>query len=131
MLLQRARAVALDLLALALPVTALAVGGALLWRRLRSLATLLVALGFTATLLGQVVELLTSIELSSMMRTYPDSTFFIAYHHGFPVLAHYVGLVGLWTAAAGLIWHAATPLPPASPSGSSRDTRTGGSHSAG
>lgn len=106
---------------LALPVAALAVGGVLLWRRLRSVATLLVALGFAAALLGQVVDLIASFELSSMMRAHPDSTFFIVYHHGFPLLAHYAGLVGLWAAAAGLTWHAVTALPPASPSGSSRD----------
>ena len=107
-----------DLLASALPVAALAAGGVLLWRRLGSVAALLVALGFAAALLGQVVDLIRSFELSSVMRAHPDSTFFVVYRLGLPLLAHYVGLVGLWAAAAGLTWHAVTTLPPASPSGS-------------
>jgi len=98
-----------------LPVAALAVGAVLLWRRVHSAATLLIALGFAAAFLGQVADLLGAYEVSSVMRTHPDATYFVAYHHSFPLLAHYVGLLGLWAAAAGLIWHALAPLPHASP----------------
>jgi hypothetical protein len=103
---------------LALPVAALAIGGVLLWMHLRSAASLLVAMGFAATFLGQFVDLVSAYELSSVMRTHPDVTYFVAYHRSFGLLMHYVGLLGLWVAAAGLIWHALAlpqPAPPSQP----------------
>jgi hypothetical protein len=59
------------------------------------------------------VDLVSACELSSLMRTHPDVTYFVAYHHSFGLLMHYVGLLGLWVAAAGLIWHALALTRPA------------------
>jgi hypothetical protein len=43
-----------------MPVAALAIGGVLLWMHLRSAASLLVAMGFAATFLGQLVDLVST-----------------------------------------------------------------------
>jgi len=41
------------------------------------------------------------------VRTHPgDTVYVIAHHDAFPALTHYLGLLGLWAAAAGLLWHA-------------------------
>jgi hypothetical protein len=53
-----------------------------------------------------------------MMRTHPDVTYFVAYHHSFGQLMHYVEILGLLAAAAGLNWHALAlpqPAPPSQP----------------
>jgi len=98
----------------ALPYAALAMGGVLLWRRVHSAATMMIALGFAAAFLGRFVELLSVAELNTIMQAHPDSTFFLVSHHAFPRLIRYVGLLGLWTGSAGLIWHATMPSIPAS-----------------
>jgi hypothetical protein len=70
------------------PYVLFAIAGAFLWTLRRTLATLLIALGFAATLVGQVAGILAQ------------------HHHVFPILTHYATLVGLWLAAVGMIWHA-------------------------
>ena len=70
------------------PHALFALAGALLWTRRRTLATLLIALGFAAALVGEAAGILAH------------------HHHVFPILTHYATLVGLWLAAVGMIWHA-------------------------
>ena len=96
-----------ELLILSLPLLALTVAGGLLWRRLHSGAALLITLGFAATLVGQATDLLVTLQLNDLVRTHPgDTVYVIAHHYAFPALTHYLGLLGLWAAAAGLLWHA-------------------------
>ena len=79
---------------LVVPYALLAVAGALLWTRRRTFATLLIALGFAATLVGQAAGMYVSHDVAH-------------HHHVFPILTHYATLVGLWAAAVGMIWYAA------------------------
>jgi hypothetical protein len=89
-----------------LPYTILTTAGVLLWKRWRSFATFLVALGFAAALVGQVAGLFINLEFSAAMRTHPHGSPVDLHYHGFPWLTHHVGLFGIWAAAVGLLWHA-------------------------
>jgi len=73
---------------LLVPYGLFALAAGLLWRRRRTFATLLMALGFVATLVGEVAG-------------------FHVHHHISPLLTHYATLVGLWAAAVAMVWHAA------------------------
>ena len=85
-----------------LPYAVLTVAGVLLWKRSRSVAAFLVALGFAAALLGQVAGFFVNVELSAAMR----NRGVVGLHlHGLPWLAHYLGIGGIWVAAVGLLWH--------------------------
>src|ERR1700719_3583038 len=87
------------------PYVVFTAAGVLLWKRSRSVATLLVALGFAAALLGQVAGFFVNVEFSAAMR----NRGVVGLHlHGFPWLTHYVGIGGIWAAALGLIWHASS-----------------------
>jgi hypothetical protein len=92
---------------IAIPNLLLAVGGLLLWRRHHSVATLLIAVGFTAVLLALGTSLFESIEYSSLSRAHPDASFIMPHPHVLTQVIHWAGLIGLWTAAVGLLWHAA------------------------
>ena len=94
-------------LMIAIPNLLLAVGGLLLWRRHHTVATLLIGAGFTAVLLALVTSLFESIEYSSLSRAHPDASFIMPHAHVLTQAIHWAGLVGLWTAAIGLLWHAA------------------------
>ena len=95
-------------LVLAGPYVLLAVAGALLWTRRRSFATLLIALGFAATLVGEATAIYVSHDVGAAVRTHQDAALVLAHHHRvFSILTHYATLVGLWMAAVGLFWHAA------------------------
>lgn len=98
--------IATGVLAFALPYVALAFAGALLWRRLRSVSTLMVALGFAAAFAGQLMDLLVRFELNNVARAQHDTIFIVAHYHAFPILTHYIGLFGLWVAAVGLVRYA-------------------------
>jgi hypothetical protein len=93
-------------LVIAIPNLLLAVGGFLLWRRHRSVATLLIGVGFTAALLALAISLFESIEYTSFSRSHSDASFIIPHPHLLTVAIHWAGLVGLWTAAVGMLWHA-------------------------
>ena len=90
----------------AVPYAIFAVIGAVLWKYSRSVATVMVAGGSAAVLLVQVVALLRSFEISAAVRAHQDASYIVVHSHLSSLLAHYVGLVGLWTAAMGLVWHA-------------------------
>ena len=100
-------------LVLVVPLAVLTVAGVLLFRRWRSAATAMVALGFAATLIGQVVALYESFKLSAAMQelkpvvdTHRNTLFLVAHFHAVPVLTHHVAVFGLSLAAVGLLWHA-------------------------
>jgi hypothetical protein len=85
------------------PYAVFTAAGVLLWRRSHSVATILVAAGFAAALLGQIAELLVSLKVAAVMHTHRDGTFYLVGHHAVP---HHVALAGVCTAAVGLLWHA-------------------------
>jgi hypothetical protein len=92
--------------AITVPYALMTLGGVLLWKRSRSFATAMIGLGFLAALAGDAVGLGGIIQLSNVLGAHPGSTYFIVEHfHMFPFLIRYVGLVGLWAAAVGLVWH--------------------------
>jgi hypothetical protein len=96
-------------LLLMVPCAVLTAAGALLRRRWRSAATAMIALGFAATFLGLASSLFVTykthavlVDLTSARRTQQD-TFFVVAHYRFPLAT--LGLLGLWAAAAGTLWH--------------------------
>jgi LPXTG-motif cell wall-anchored protein len=93
-------------LVLGVPNILLAIGGWLLWRRHRSTATLLVVVGFTAILIALMTSLFESVEYSALYRAHADASL-TARYHSLTQTAHWIGLLGLWAAAIGLLWHTA------------------------
>ena len=90
------------------PCAALTAAGVVLWRRWRSAATAMIALGFAAGSLsvasGLFVTYKTHAVLSEMTSTPPlqHDTFFVVAHYGrFSLL----GVIGMWVAAAGTLRH--------------------------
>jgi hypothetical protein len=82
----------------------LAVAGLVLWNRVRSVATALVAIGFAIILIDQIILSAGSVCMIASFRSQSsDNTLFVIYHR-----AHspQVVLAGLWFAAVGLVWHA-------------------------
>jgi MYXO-CTERM domain-containing protein len=92
-----------------LPFLLLAVAGFLLWRRRRSLATMLVLIGFAAMLLATATSLVESVEYSALVRAQPHGTFVVPHYHALWSVIHWAGLVGMWAASVGLVWHATQP----------------------
>ena len=95
-------------LLLVVPCAVLTAAGVLLWRRRRSAATAMIALGFAATFLsvasGLFVTYKTHAVLSELTSASPaqqDTFFVVAHYHRFPLL----GALGMWVAAAGALWH--------------------------
>ena len=95
---------------LVVPYAILTAAGALLWRRWRSAATGMIALGFAATLLSLASGLFATYkthaalaELTSAPRAHQDTYFIVAHYHRFPLLT--LGLLGIWAAAVGTLWH--------------------------
>jgi ABC-type nickel/cobalt efflux system permease component RcnA len=80
----------------------------LLWKRQRSTATAMIALGFAATLLSGACSLFMTLKTHAVMvdlttaTQASQDTFFIVAHY-FPVLA--LGILGIWAAALGTLWH--------------------------
>jgi len=97
-------------LLLVVPYAILTTAGVLLWRRWRSAATGMIALGFAATLLSLASGLFATYkthaalaELTSAPRAHQDTYFIVAHYHRFPLLT--LGLLGIWAAAVGTLWH--------------------------
>jgi hypothetical protein len=96
-------------LLLLVPCAVLTAAGVLLWRRWRSIATAMVALGFAATLVSLASGLFVTyrthavlVDLTSAPQARQDTFFVVAHYHRFlPTL----GLLGIWVAAAGTLWH--------------------------
>lgn len=90
-------------LASAIAYAALTVAGALLWWRRGAIGWAVVASGFALVLLGQVGRLVEFLEVGALVRSHPGDTLFIVHHNAFLQCA---ALLGLWVAAAALVWHA-------------------------
>ena len=95
---------------LVVPFAILTTAGVLLWRRRRSAATGMIALGFAATLLSLASGVFATYkthavlsELTSAPRTQQDTFYVVAHYHRFPLLT--LGLLGIWAAAVGTLWH--------------------------
>ena len=95
---------------LVVPYAILTTAGVVLWRRWRSVATAMTALGFAATFLSQASGLFARYkthavlsELSSAPPVQQDTYYVVAHYHRFPLLT--LGLLGIWTAALGTLWH--------------------------
>lgn len=95
-------------LLLLVPCAVLTVTGMLVWRRWRSTATAMIALGFTATFVSLAWGLFATYkthavvsELISGPPVQQDTFFVVAHYHRFPLL----GVLGMWAAAAGTLWH--------------------------
>ena len=95
-------------LLLVVPCAVLTAAGVLLWRRWRSAATAMIALGFAATFLSVASGLFATYkthavlsELTSPPPAQPDTFFIVAHYHRFALL----GVLGAWAAAVGTLWH--------------------------
>ncbi len=95
-------------LLLLVPCAILTAAGVLLWRRWRSAATAMVALGFAATFLSVASGLFATYETHAVVseltsgRPAQQDTFFIVAHYHRILL---IGALGMWAAAAGTLWH--------------------------
>jgi vacuolar-type H+-ATPase subunit I/STV1 len=96
-------------LLLMMPCAVLTAAGVLLWRRWRSAATAMIALGFAATFFGLASSLFATYrthailaELVPQLQTQQD-TFFVVAHYRFPLVT--LGILGMWIAAVGTLWH--------------------------
>ena len=95
------------ILVLVAPYAFLALAGLLLWKRHRSVATVMIAVGFMATFIGQAAGIHVSHEVGTAVRTHQDVSQVLAQHRRiFPLLTHYASVCGLWAAAVGMVWHA-------------------------
>ena len=95
---------------LVVPYAILTTAGVLLWRRSRSAATGMIALGFAVTFLslasGLFAEYKTHAflaEFSAVSPAHQDTYFIVSHYHRFPLLT--LGLLGIWAAAVGTLWH--------------------------
>jgi hypothetical protein len=74
------------------PFLVLAIAGIALWRRNRSLPSLLVAIGFAVACLHLMTS--TSQSVGYALMTHPEWLW-----------TRYLGHIGLWIAAVGFLWH--------------------------
>ena len=98
-----------------IPYAILAMAGFLLWQKFRSLASLLVALGFFAALTGNVVLLAKSLEFNSVLTSQQPGATVAPHLTQLGTLLHRLTSLGIWIAAAGLLSLALQLLKPASP----------------
>ena len=94
---------------LVVPFAMLTTAGVLLWKRWRSAATAMIALGFSATFLSLASGLFARYrthavlsEFTSATSVHQDTYFIVAHYHR-PLLT--LGLFGIWAAAVGTLWH--------------------------
>ena len=84
--------------------------GIILFRRHRTPALALVAIGFTATLLAGVGHFIAYYEFSRLYQSTGTLTATDVKPYGWTfVLARYGSIGGPWVAALGLLWHALRP----------------------
>jgi hypothetical protein len=93
---------------LVIPSLLFALGGILLWRWRPSLGSIMVAVGFSASLVSHLLSLILSIEYRAFASAPGDETFFVAHQLAMTVAIHYLGILGLWVASIGLLLHART-----------------------
>jgi hypothetical protein len=95
-------------LLLVVPCATLTAAGVLLWKRWRSAATAMIALGFGATFLSVASGLFATYtthaalsEMTAAPSAQQNTLFIVAHYHRWPLL----GILGMWAAAAGTLWH--------------------------
>ena len=102
-------AAAIWTLLLTVPCAVLTAAGGLLWRRWRSAATAMIALGFAATFLGVASSLFATYQTHAVLadltsgQQAQQDTFYVVAHYRFPLGT--LGLLGMWAAAVGTLWH--------------------------
>ena len=88
------------------PYVALAVAGIVLFRRQRTAATALVAVGFIAVAASHLAAAFINYKYSYIYNTQGRVAAAEFHFEGWVWLSTYWGqIVGIWTAAAGLLWH--------------------------
>jgi hypothetical protein len=96
---------AVVLLVLAVPYLILALSGLVLFERTRTVATALVAIGFAAVPLSQVVAAIASFRLAS---SGPDVMSAVGPVRGWIWMAsRWAGPAGLWLGSISFLWHVA------------------------
>jgi hypothetical protein len=83
------------------PPALMALAGVLLFAHKRSGASMFIALGFVAALASQLGQVWVGVRVSSYINTTRIMSF--PYEH-LDELLHWLGLVGTWVAAIGLVW---------------------------
>ena len=97
------------MLLLLAPCAALTTAWTLMWRRRHTVATVVTALGFAATSLSLLLALFAPIKTHAVLvdvnTALPtqDTYLFMPHYHWFSVPA--LGALGMWVAAAGMLWH--------------------------
>ena len=87
------------------PFALLALAGVLLWVNVRSRASLLVAVGFVATLIGGIGAVRVGTQINAALSTKEyDIVGHLRYYNQFGALFHYLSMGGIWLAAAALLW---------------------------
>jgi heme/copper-type cytochrome/quinol oxidase subunit 1 len=94
-------------LLLIVPCAVLTAAGVLLWRRRRSAATAMIALGFAVIFLSLASSLFATyrthavlLDMTSARPAQQDTFFIVAHYHRFALL----GILGMWVAAVGVLW---------------------------
>jgi len=87
------------------PTVLLMVSGLVLVWRQRSIATVLVALGFGAMLVSTLAATILSADLSVQYSAGRDLAIVSARWRGWTWLTHYLGFLGMWIGGGGLLWH--------------------------
>jgi hypothetical protein len=88
------------------PSLVLTVFGILLFKRNRSLASALVALGFGAALISGIANAFASYDVSYVYRTSGALAAADVRFHGWVWnLARFSGIGGMWVASLSLLWH--------------------------
>jgi hypothetical protein len=95
-------------LLLLVPCAVLTAAGVLVWRRWRSVATAMIALGFAVTFLSLASSLFVAHKTHAVLLEMPSAS--QAQQHTFFIVAHYrhlplLGILGIWAAALGTLWH--------------------------
>jgi len=88
-------------LVLVVPYAILSTAGVLLWTRWRSAAATFIALA--SGLFAPYKTHAVLSELASAPLANQDAFYAVAHYHRFPLLP--LGLVGIWVAAVGTLWH--------------------------
>lgn len=84
------------------PYVILAAMGIILFWRLRTIATALLALGFLVYVVGQVSSLFIRADISKTYNAHGDVTSVVESFHGWAwTLSRYAGTAGMWIAAVG------------------------------
>ena len=105
------------------PAIVLTIFGIVLFRRYRSLASALVALGFTAVFVSGLFNVMISYEVSHIYgysSNLAAASVYVQLHGPAWLLARLCGPLGMWVASLSLLWHMFSTRVSASPNNRSR-----------